>query len=101
MVLEARDRIGGRIWDPELEDGRIVLLGGQWISGSQTRMCALGKEFGLTRFTTARPGRPLFYTGADFVLIPEDLPADSELDKVIAEFEAMARTARLRPTSLS
>jgi monoamine oxidase len=92
MVLEARDRVGGRIWDPELEDGRTVLLGGQWISESQTRMCELGEEFGLTRFTTARPGRSLFHTGEEFVLLPEDLPADSELDKVIAEFEAMAET---------
>ncbi len=92
MVLEARDRVGGRIWDPELEDGRTVLLGGQWISKTQTRMCELGEEFGLTQFTTARPGRSLLHTGSDFAPIPDHLPADSELDKVVAEFEAMAET---------
>ena len=32
QVLEARDRVGGRIWDPQLEDGRTVLLGGQWVA---------------------------------------------------------------------
>ena len=66
-VLEARDRVGGRIWDPELEDGRTVLLGGQWIAKEQTRMWSLGDEFGLKRFTTVREGDAYYYTGDNYV----------------------------------
>lgn len=36
-VLEARQRVGGRVWSTELPNGAIVELGGEWIwSGDQT-----------------------------------------------------------------
>ncbi|MEX2422193.1 MAG: FAD-dependent oxidoreductase, partial [Actinomycetota bacterium] len=31
VVLEARDRVGGRVWSVELENGAIAELGGEWI----------------------------------------------------------------------
>ena len=92
VVLEARDRVGGRIWDPELEDGRTVLLGGQWISHEQTRMWALGEEFGLTRFTTVRSGALLYHLGEDFIRVDNEPGPDAEVEKVIEELEAMAST---------
>jgi len=89
-VLESRDRVGGRIWDPELEDGRTVLLGGQWVSEEQTRMWSLGQEFGLTPFTTVRPGDLLFHLGDEFHRVSEDPGTDLELSRVIEELETMA-----------
>ncbi len=97
IVLEARDRVGGRIWDPQLPDGRTVLLGGQWIAEEQTRMWSLGDEFGLTRFTTVREGNLLFYNGETYLESPP-LSGDNEkskLDEVIEEFENMAKTVPL------
>ena len=91
-VLEARDRTGGRIWDPLLEDGRTVLLGGQWIAKKQTRMWTLGEEFGLTPFTTVRTGDMLVGTNPGAFRIPQKLPDDIELDMVISELETMAET---------
>ena len=32
VVLEARDRVGGRVENIALKDGRIVEMGGQWVS---------------------------------------------------------------------
>jgi monoamine oxidase len=29
VVLEARDRVGGRVWDKTLEDGSVVSVGGR------------------------------------------------------------------------
>ena len=97
QVLEARDRVGGRIWDPQLEDGRTVLLGGQWVAEEQTRMWSLGQEFGLTPFTTVRLGDLLLHTGQAYSRISaESLGSnkmhESKLDRVIAEFESMAST---------
>ncbi len=31
-VLEARQRVGGRVWSTKLANGAIVELGGEWIS---------------------------------------------------------------------
>ena len=91
-VLEARDRTGGRIWDPILKDGRTVLLGGQWVSKKQTRMWTLGQEFGLTPFTTVRTGDMLVANGSGAIRIPQQLSSNEELDAVISELETMAET---------
>ena len=92
IVLEGRDRVGGRIWDPELDDGRTVLLGGQFISQHQTRMVALGEEFGLTPFSAARPGEHLAHLDGRFVRFRPEDAVDPELDAVIDELEEMAMT---------
>ncbi|KAG9851775.1 flavin-containing amine oxidoreductase, partial [Aureobasidium melanogenum] len=49
MVLEARDRVGGRTWSQPLADGRgIVELGAAWINDTnQTVMAGLARKFGL------------------------------------------------------
>lgn len=46
VVLEARDRVGGRSWTVKLGDG-IVDVGGQWIGASQPLVRALIAELGL------------------------------------------------------
>ena len=30
VVLEARDRVGGRVWNREMDDGTVVSVGGTW-----------------------------------------------------------------------
>lgn len=48
VVLEARDRIGGRIYSHQLTGGGIVDLGAAWINDtSQSRMIALARRLGL------------------------------------------------------
>jgi monoamine oxidase len=50
LVLEARDRVGGRTYSAEVADGgdrRRVDLGGQWIGPSQRRISALVSELKL------------------------------------------------------
>ncbi len=39
-VLEARDRVGGRVLSQRLADGTTVDLGAQWIGPGQRRMYA-------------------------------------------------------------
>ena len=45
MVLEARDRVGGRTWT-KLVKGVPVEVGGQWIGPQQKRIAALAAESG-------------------------------------------------------
>jgi monoamine oxidase len=52
VVLEARDRVGGRTEGHVLSDGTPVELGGQWIGPTQNRMYDLVEELGLEHFRT-------------------------------------------------
>jgi monoamine oxidase len=49
LVLEARDRVGGKTWSRELAiGGGIVDMGAAWINDTnQARMYALAERFGL------------------------------------------------------
>ncbi|MFY1584234.1 FAD-dependent oxidoreductase [Micromonospora sp. WMMD734] len=58
VVLEARDRVGGRVATRRLDDGTALDLGAQWIGPTQERMAALVAEHGLTTFPSAAQGRP-------------------------------------------
>ncbi|MCO4292831.1 flavin monoamine oxidase family protein [Solitalea sp. MAHUQ-68] len=57
LVLEARDRVGGRVYTKYLNDGNYVDLGGQWIGPTQDRIYALAKEFEVETFKTYDEGK--------------------------------------------
>lgn len=59
IVLEARDRVGGRLLNEEIGDGKVVEVGGQWIGPTQERIAALADELGVTTFPTHDEGRHL------------------------------------------
>jgi monoamine oxidase len=55
-VVEARDRVGGRLLNAELGDGNVVEVGGQWVGPTQHRALALGRELGVATFPTHAEG---------------------------------------------
>ena len=56
IVLEARDRVGGRLLNHTFTDGTIVELGGQWVGPTQDRVLALADELAITTFPTYEQG---------------------------------------------
>ena len=56
VVLEARDRVGGRTLNHPIGDGKIVEVGGQWVGPTQTRVLELMRELGLESFPTYDKG---------------------------------------------
>lgn len=66
-VLEARDRVGGRVYNSALTDGTVVELGGQWIGPTQDRVIALSDDLGLERFDTYNTGRNVLHNGSKLV----------------------------------
>jgi monoamine oxidase len=60
VVLEARDRVGGRTLNEPIGDGKVVEIGGQWVGPTQRRALALIDELGLETFPTHGQGRNLF-----------------------------------------
>ena len=63
VVLEARERVGGRVMNSATSDGTVVELGGQWIGPTQDRVIALADELGLERFPTYNTGDNLVHDG--------------------------------------
>ncbi len=59
VVLEARDRVGGRTDTRPTADGTRLDLGGQWIGPTQDRIAALAAAVGVTTFPTYVDGRNL------------------------------------------
>ena len=47
-VLEARDRVGGRVWSHRFADGQVAERGAEFIDGHHTEVLALAAELGLT-----------------------------------------------------
>ncbi|GAA1637764.1 flavin monoamine oxidase family protein [Microbacterium flavum] len=62
-VLEARDRVGGRLWTDVIE-GAMLEIGGQWISPDQTALIETVDELGLETFSRYREGDSV-YVGPD------------------------------------
>ncbi len=96
VVLEARDRVGGRTLNEPIGDGKIVEVGGQWVGPQQTRALELIAELGLETFPTYGEGRNLFerkgrlrpYTGT----IPKLSPiALAETGATLARINRMAK----------
>jgi len=62
LVLEARDRIGGRLLNERHgRNGEAQLeVGGQWVSPDQTALIAMVDELGLKMFSRYRAGESLY-----------------------------------------
>ncbi len=77
-VLEARDRVGGRIWTQGLADGSSIDRGGAWLAPQHDAIFGLAKDVGVSTYKTYVKGSHLLlgdgrtrrYTG----LIPKISP---------------------------
>jgi monoamine oxidase len=47
VVLEARDRVGGRVWSRRLDNGAVVEMGAEFILAGNSELRALAERFGL------------------------------------------------------
>jgi monoamine oxidase len=50
VVLEARDRVGGRVWNHELPGGQISERGATFVGPTQTQVLKLARELGIRTF---------------------------------------------------
>ena len=64
IVLEARDRVGGRTLNEPIGDGKVVEIGAQWVGPTQDRVIGLIGELGLRDLPDPlAPGTNLFERG--------------------------------------
>jgi monoamine oxidase len=65
VVVEARDRVGGRVLNHDIGGGAVVEVGGQWIGPTQDRLAALAKELSVGTFPTFGEGENVIeYSGS-------------------------------------
>ena len=98
-VLEARERVGGRLWT-DVVDGAMLELGGQWVSPDQDALIETVAELGLETFSRYREGDSVYvgpdgtvsrFTGEMFPVSPETERTIDEitrrLDALVAEID--------------
>ncbi len=96
VVLEARDRVGGRVWTQISRDGVPVDMGGCFVGPQHDRMHALAKEMGVTTFKTFVDGDNVLATGGKVRRYRGDIPRISPVallsaGQAIARMNAMAK----------
>ncbi|WFD32416.1 monoamine oxidase [Malassezia sp. CBS 17886] len=99
VVLEARDRVGGRVENMKLENGGVTEVGAEFVGPTQNKVLALAKELNLEVYDTYNEGknvlwqdgkRQLFDAGGPLGALPPEDPttllqlasAQSALDKL-------------------
>src|SRR5436190_640565 len=63
IVLEARDRVGGRIWTHHLSDGSTIDRGGAFLAPGHDAIHGLAKEVGVSTYKTWTKGDHLLIGG--------------------------------------
>jgi monoamine oxidase len=63
VVVEARDRVGGRVLNEDIGGGNVVEVGAQWIGPTQDRLAALAARLGVETFPTYGEGENVIEYG--------------------------------------
>ena len=76
VVLEARERVGGRTFNHRFTEGAaegvVVELGGQWVGPTQDQVIALASELGIGLFPQYNSGESVTFVGGGPSAFPED-----------------------------
>jgi|SRR5271166_3628872 len=90
-VLEARDRVGGRVYNDHVAHGYPVEMGGTWVGPGQWAVIDLAQELGIAL-------RPQYNTGDDYAIVEGKamrVPATAHPisnENFDAELDALAKT---------
>jgi monoamine oxidase len=105
VVLEARDRVGGRVWNHDLGGGQVSERGGTFVGPTQDRVLALAKQLGVGTFPTYDNGDSVYVNGTDRMTYSDAGPTGSappdplvlpELTAVVAELDQMSTSVPVR-----
>ncbi|MGH2960597.1 MAG: flavin monoamine oxidase family protein [Solirubrobacterales bacterium] len=86
VVLEARDRVGGRVWNVEI-GGEANELGGQWVAPYQSAVHATVEDLGIELFPSFREGEHVYIdpSGKSHRYEGHDAPLGTESERAYAE----------------
>jgi putrescine oxidase len=86
VVLEARDRVGGRLWNVEI-GGEANELGGQWVAPYQSAVHATVDDLGIELFPSFREGEHVYIdpSGKPHRYEGHDAPLGAASERAYAE----------------
>jgi monoamine oxidase len=98
-VLEARDRVGGRVHTQQFDDFYLD-MGGTWVGPSQDRIYALLKEFGIETFKTYDEGKSTMLMDGKLktykgLIPPLPIPVLLSLDIAIKKISKLSKNVDL------
>jgi monoamine oxidase len=100
-VVEARDRVGGRVWTKTGKSGATIDVGGAFVGPDQDRVHALAKEMGVELYPTHDIGDSILATGGKIRRYPSKKTprispvALASAGQAIARLDAMAKKVPL------
>ncbi len=98
-VIEARDRVGGRVWAHPLGDGEVSERGGTFVGPTQDRILAALKRYGIDTFPTFEDGDNVYVNGGERSTFSDTGPTGTappdplilaELATVVAQLDDMS-----------
>jgi monoamine oxidase len=95
-VLEARDRVGGRLLNAPIAGGHITEIGGEYVGPTQDRIKALADAVGIKRFPTYNEGSNVLIVEGQRSLydaVP-GIPGDPDVLKAFGELLAVDALAK-------
>ena len=95
LVLEARDRVGGRTLNHSLGGGKVVELGGEWVGPTQDRVHAVIRELGLSTYPTYVLGNHIYQFEGTRMEYTESGPTGTAPPDPLIVGEIAATVARL------
>ncbi|MGI8922272.1 MAG: flavin monoamine oxidase family protein [Solirubrobacteraceae bacterium] len=104
IVLEARNRVGGRTLNYDLGGGKVIEIGGQWIGPTQDNVAALASELGVTTYKTYNDGNYVFHRNGvntsytptgPLGAIPPDYVGAADAEQALLKIDSMASSVPL------
>lgn len=100
VVLEARDRVGGRTLNHKIADGHVAEAGGEFVGPTQDRVIALAKELGVRQFNAYDKGdnvylyppepRMTYSDTSPLGTAPPDPLVTADIAKLVLQIDNMA-----------
>ncbi|MBV9214425.1 MAG: flavin monoamine oxidase family protein [Actinobacteria bacterium] len=105
IVIEARNRVGGRTFNHDLGKGRWSELGATFIGPTQDHILALAKDVGVALFDTYDTGNDVYHTGGKneyysdssalgslYGTAPQDPTVTGDIAKVVMDLDNMSQS---------
>ena len=105
VVLEARDRVGGRVVNKDLGNGVFTERGGTFQGPTQTRIKRLADEVGVGTFPMYNQGNNVYYANGDRLewsdtgptgTAPPDLEVIGDVAKIVLRLNQLSRQVPVR-----
>jgi monoamine oxidase len=100
IVLEARDRVGGRMLNHDIGGGKVTELGAQFVGPTQDHILALAKDVGVGTFKAYDTGLNVYYKSGQRSTFSDKLPTgavpidpliDADIIKAVEQLDLMSQ----------